>query len=153
MPRKISPLKVLVVDDDPVDRQLIAEAFTDSQIAVDLSFAANGQHALKRLTEQENGKLIYRPSLCIFDINMPGVSGIELLEKVKAHSELRKIPVIMLSSSDDKRDIAKCYDLQASGYVRKPDNYHDLLALVRGITDYWSNTLSLPDRVQTIGAI
>lgn len=140
-----------MVDDDPVDRQLILQAFTDAKAEVELHFASSGAAALKQLTAVESGRPVFRPDACIFDINMPGISGIELLQKVKRHSDLRQIPVVMLSSSDDEKDVSRCYELQASFYVCKPDNYRGLREMISGITVFWQETVSFPDRIQAVG--
>lgn len=150
-PKKTSPLRILVVDDDLVDCRLIKRAFEETGIPVELRFAHSGSAALVQLSDGVNARPSTSPDGCIFDINMPGVSGIELLRKVKAHSELRKMPVVMLSSSHDRKDISQCYELQASGYLCKPDNYEELKTMIFAVTNFWNCTISADSRLHVVG--
>ena len=140
------PLKLLIVEDSNVDRKLIQMAFGEGEHNVEIEFAKDGKSALDRLTATAQCSPQSRPDLCIFDINMPGLSGIELLEKVKNRSDLKEIPVVMLSGSNDRKDIKVCYELQASGYINKPDDFVDLKRVLSSLLDYWINVLCLPDR-------
>lgn len=139
-----SNLYVLVVDDCPVDRQLIEKAFRDVSEKVDLDLVGTGRAALKLLSslyENTGGKL---PDICIFDINMPGLSGIDLLKKIKQDDRFRRIPVIILSSSDSQQEISECYEHHASAYMCKPNNYSDLNEMVTRLHTYWDRTARLP---------
>lgn len=142
------PLKVLIVDDDPVDRELIKRAFKDSKANVALHFCESGASALKLLQRNKGGKSGFYPDACIFDINMPGLSGIELLDKIKSDPASRSLPVVMLSSSDDQKDIEASYAGNASSYVCKPDNYRELREMISAITRFWAETVSYPSRIQ-----
>lgn len=134
-----------------MDRKLIRQAFSDSGADVNLHFADNGASALAKLTELDGATRKFTPDVCIFDINMPGISGLELLQKLKQHSELRRLPVLMLSSSDDEQDVSRCYDLQASAYACKPNDYRGLRELIAGIGEFWQSTISFPNRIQAAG--
>lgn len=141
---------MLVVDDDPVDRMLLQKAFAEAQGKVDLLFEDSGMNALSYMMSVSEKSLAHVPDVCIFDINMPGLSGIELLKRFKSHSEYRKIPVFMLSSSDDRNDIASCYELQASGYICKPNDYAVLQTMIDNLSRFWVDTLSFPRRTSSM---
>jgi CheY-like chemotaxis protein len=142
----MTPLKLLVVDDDAVDRQLIERAFKSTDRPLEITFVESGQQALDCLLGPDGSGGKFRPDLCLFDINMPGISGFELLTQVKSHNAIKKIPVVMLSSSDDRKDIRYSYELQASGYVRKPGNMKEFNRIAKSLVDYWGSILCLPDR-------
>ena len=141
----VKPLDVLVVDDDPLDRQLIQKAFDDAKSEIQLHFKSNGASALDYLLGRD-GEVAGKPDACLFDINMPGLSGIDLLRKLKGDADLRKIPVVMLSSSDRPEDIDQCYDLQACGYVCKPSDYREMNEIVAAIANFWENTVKFRSR-------
>lgn len=131
-------LDILIVDDDPVDRQLLARAFADADTDIGVHFCESASSALQQLRKSNGSERRSLPDACLFDINMPGLSGLELLEEIKRDAELRTIPVVMLSSSDDEKDVARSYELQASGYVCKPDSYPRLREIVGRIVKFWN---------------
>ncbi len=141
------PFEVLIVEDDEVDQLLIKRAFKGTGFNVRTKFRDNGAAAFKLMSQTDEGGVLYRPDACLCDINMPGMSGIDLLKKLKAVELLRAIPIIMLSSSDDERDIRTCYQSGAASYLCKPHNYQDLCTVIDGFSKYWINTVSLPLRI------
>ena len=143
----VRPLEILVVDDDPVDRRLLKRAFQECGANVSLRFCENGSSAFESITKRDDGGKLYAPDVCICDINMPGMSGIDLLTKMKQGEETRRIPVVMLSSSDDERDVRQCYNLQAASYVCKPHNYAELCKFAESFVHYWIELVSLPTRL------
>ncbi|MEO9461332.1 MAG: response regulator [Marinomonas sp.] len=141
------PFDVLIVEDDQVDRLLVERAFKLAGSNVRTKFREDGISALKLLNEMDDNGNLYRPDACLCDINMPGMSGIDLLRKLKAEETLQCIPITMLSSSDDERDIRTCYQSGAASYLCKPHNYQDLCTVIDGYSKYWINTVSLPMRI------
>ncbi|MEP2735701.1 MAG: response regulator [Erythrobacter sp.] len=112
-----------------------------------IRFCDNGGAAFTLMAKRDGNGRLYKPDVCICDINMPGMSGIDLLVRLKADETLRRIPVVMFSSSDDARDVRQCYDHQAVSYVCKPANYAELREFAAGFVRYWVEMVSLPNRV------
>lgn len=125
----------------------MARAFAEVGANASVRFCDNGNAALELLTERDGNGRLYEPDACICDINMPGMSGTDLLEELNADDTLRRIPFVMLSSSDDVRDVRQCYDLQAASYICKPVNYAELCEFVAVFARYWVEMVSLPGRL------
>lgn len=117
---------ILVVDDSAADRASIRIAFERTGHPIKLHFAHNGKMALDLLRAQEGAAMAVRPHLCVLDVKMPGLSGLHVLQALKADIKLVEIPVIMLSGSDDQADISAAYRLFASGYIKKPTDAEGL---------------------------
>lgn len=130
--------QILIVDDDPDYIDLVDRALSTCQPLCHLKALATGTDLLEWL-ETSN-----RPSLIFLDINMPGLSGFDVLEKLKTRDRYKAIPVIMLSVSDHKQDVMRSYDSGANGYIHKPEIYADLLTCMRLMTKYWFDFGSTP---------
>ena len=143
--QSIRTVRLLVVEDDAGYRYLIQDAFgaRGEQIRWDLTTAKDGAEALDLLfeDEQESAPL---PDLILLDWNLPKVTGAEVLRRVKQHRQLRKIPVLVFSSSEAKRDIEAAYDSHANGYVTKPSSGDALTAIVETIERFWIAVAQLP---------
>lgn len=113
-----NPATILVVDDSAADRTLIRIAFQQTGIRFHLRFAASGKEALDSLRSPE----LVRPSMCVIDVKMPGLSGLEVLRMIKLDARLAMIPVVMISGSDAESDIAAARAAHASGYITKPSD-------------------------------
>ena len=124
---------ILLVEDDRVDVMTVKRAMRDLEISNPLDVVHNGEEALAHLrdTSQE------RPGIILLDLNMPKMNGIEFLRIVKQDEELRKIPVIVLTTSREEQDRVNSYDLSVAGYVIKPVDYQQFLDVMRTIDDYW----------------
>jgi CheY-like chemotaxis protein len=133
-------LPVLLVEDDSVDALTVKRAFRELKLSNPLAHVTNGEEAIIYLRNQSNE----RPCIILLDINMPKMNGIEFLKIAKADESLRKIPVVVLSTSNDERDIINSYKLSVAGYIIKPVDYKKFLDTIKTIDYYW--TLSkLPD--------
>jgi len=133
-------LPVLLVEDDSVDALTVKRAFRELKLSNPLAHVTNGEEAIIYLRNQSNE----RPCIILLDINMPKMKGIEFLKIAKADESLRKIPVVVLSTSTDERDIINSYKLSVAGYIIKPVDYEKFLDTIKTIDYYW--TLSkLPD--------
>ena len=124
---------ILLVDDDP-DHALLAREAIESVHggAIDIVHASDGPAALELLTPADR-----LPNLILLDINMPGLDGFEVLRRIKGDERLRVIPVVMLTSSNDERDVARSYGLGSNSYVQKPVGNDDLYRCVSSIPAYW----------------
>lgn len=129
------PIAVMMVDDDPLDCMLVKNAFAKLDMPINLSICESGAAALELLASHANDDTL--PDGFLLDINMPGMSGIDLLQTMKEDKRLRQIPVIMFSSSDRDQDIAACYDKQAAGYIKKPEQHAVLQDLVANLANLW----------------
>ena len=133
-----SPGSVLIVEDNPDDRVLLARAFKKAQISSQLQFAEDGEQALSMLEAFVREKAPETwPSFILLDLKLPRVSGLEVLEWLKRTPGLRRIPVVILTSSAQNADIADAYDLGANSYLVKPVRSDDLQVLVAAMSSYW----------------
>ena len=133
-------LPVLLVEDDSVDALTVKRAFRELKLSNPLAHVTNGEEAIIYLRNQSNK----RPCIILLDINMPKMNGIDFLKVAKGDERFRKIPVVVLSTSDDERDIINSYKLSVAGYIIKPVDYEKFLDTIKTIDYYW--TLSkMPD--------
>ena len=131
-------IRLLVVEDNPAYLYLIQKAFSDrrEQTRWELTVATDGEEALHVLFEKEN-KSVPLPDLILLDWNLPKLSGGEVLQRVKQHQQLRRIPVLVLSASEADRDIHAAYDNHANGFITKPWGDEALSATVEAIERFW----------------
>jgi CheY-like chemotaxis protein len=120
-------LRICLIDDDPDHVLIITRAIRELGDESTVHAASDGDEAMDPL-----------PDLVLLDINMPGLSGFDVLEAVKADERLKAVPVVMLTSSDASADVARAYELGASGYISKPSYFHDLRAVLGNTLLYWS---------------
>jgi len=148
MERRISEriFEVLMVEDNPADVRLAAEAW--SGVAHRLNVARNGEEALAYLRRRPPHHRAARPDLVILDLNLPRSDGRELLSELKTDPGLRRIPVIVLTTSDGLLDIQRSYDLQANCYIVKPVGLDPALSVMRAIADFWFGVVALPSGVR-----
>jgi CheY-like chemotaxis protein len=125
---------ILLVEDDRVDAMTVARALQDLDVPNALAVAGNGEEALAYLRDAANP----RPALILLDLNMPRMNGIEFLRVVKADADLRRIPVVVLTTSQEERDRVASFDLGVAGYIVKPMSYARFIEVMRTIDAYWS---------------
>ena len=130
--------QILLAEDDSTDAEFFQRALTRLDSPPELVWCKNGREALDGLVRYSEEACL--PRLAILDIKMPGMSGLELLEKLKSDSRTKDIPVIIMSSSDEPQDIARAYDGGANGYLVKPSRFQDLRELVGSINYFWIKT-------------
>ncbi|MFW5895142.1 MAG: response regulator [archaeon] len=143
--KKDKKKNVLLVEDNPGDILITKEAFDQAEIKADMSIAKDGEEAINFLSKvkklEEGAK---KPDLVLLDLNLPKVNGKEVLKIIKKDKKLKRIPVVILSSSDNKEDIKFTYDLQANCYVKKPSNMHHFITIAKSIGDFWLNKAISP---------
>ncbi len=132
--------RILVVDDDDIDLELTLDALREAGVQASIEVARGGRAALDRLLAC--GGLASRsgespPHLVLLDLRMAGMDGFEVLRAIKGSVALRRIPVVVFTTSADSHDIARCYELGANGYVVKPVGHLDLIESARGIRSFW----------------
>ena len=138
------PIEILLVEDNPGDVRLAQEALKEAQVLNELHVIENGVDALAFLHRQ--GKYIdaVRPDLILLDLNLPKKDGREVLAEVKEDSNLKRIPVVILTISKAEEDIVKTYDLHANCYITKPVDLDQFIEVVRAIEDFWFCVVKLP---------
>ena len=137
-------LQVLLVEDNEGDVRLVKEAFNESKIDKVFSVAKDGEEALNYLYRRGKYAESVRPDIILLDINLPKKNGFEVLENIKKDDDLKRIPVIMLSSSSSEDHISKSYDLSANCYVTKPVDFDEYTQTVKTIEDFWFQMAKLP---------
>ncbi|WP_373184698.1 response regulator [Halopseudomonas sp.] len=144
---------ILVVDDDEDDCMLVREAFAESRPESTLGFVHDGEQLmdyLLRKTPYEDRVRYPMPDLILLDLNMPRMDGREALCAIKCHSQLRRLPVIVLTTSSACEDVAQSYDDGANSFITKPSSFSELCRLVRMLGDYWLELVSLPPPVREV---
>jgi chemotaxis family two-component system response regulator Rcp1 len=144
------PLQVLLVEDSPGDVRLTQEAFRDCGKPVQLHLAADGIEAMAFLRRAGVYKDAPRPDLILLDLNLPRMDGREVLVQIKKDPNLKIIPTIILTTSDDEADVQICYQLQANCYLRKPAHWDAFDSLVRSINAFWLTRAKLPQQVEHV---
>ena len=142
--RQSRPVEVLLVEDNPGDVRLTQEALKDGRVLVNLTVAADGVEALDILNRRPGHENAARPDLILLDLNLPRKNGREVLEEIKADEDLKRIPVIVMTTSKAEQDIHKAYNLNANCYVTKPVDLDEFLDVVRSIEDFWLTIVTLP---------
>jgi two-component system, chemotaxis family, response regulator Rcp1 len=140
------PVRLLLVEDNPGDVCLTLEAFQEGSVPTDVDVADDGLAALARLRREGPYADTERPDVILLDLNLPGKDGREVLAEIKADPDLRRIPVLILTSSEAEDDVQRCYDLNANCYVVKPVDFQRFTEIVRVIQEYWFRVSTLPPK-------
>jgi CheY-like chemotaxis protein len=130
-------IQILLVEDNPADVDLARETLTDSKLLPEIHVVADGMEAMAFLRKEGEYRGVPRPDLVLLDLNLPRKDGREVLAEVKTDPALRRIPVVILSSSQAERDVIESYDLHANAYVTKPLDWSGFGQLVKGIEEFW----------------
>ena len=138
--------QLLIVDDNPADVSLTREGLTAAAYPGKIESVGDGVEALAYLTRRGDFANAAKPDLVILDLNLPKRDGLAVLAAMKAGPELRKIPVVIFSSSQLGKDIARSYELGANCYINKPGNLRDFFSTMRAIEQFWFGSASLPPR-------
>jgi CheY-like chemotaxis protein len=126
---------ILLVEDNPMDLDLTLRAFSKKKFANQIQVARDGEEALAFLPRWEAGEAL--PAVILLDINLPKINGLEVLRQLKAHERYRRIPVVVLTSSREDRDLTTAYDLGVNSYIEKPVNFSKFMDVVDHIELYW----------------
>lgn len=131
---KITDKPILLVEDDQVDVMTVMRALKEIKVANPVVNLENGEEALKYLRDPERDK----PCIILLDLNMPIMNGIEFLEVMKHEPLLRRIPVVVLTTSEEQQDKIHSFDLGVAGYIAKPVDYRQFVEVMRTIDAYWT---------------
>ena len=136
---------LLLVEDNPGDVRLTEEALRDAGMPVNLSVATDGVEAVDFLHRRGKYKNAPRPDLILLDLNLPKKNGPEVLSDIKSDPDLKRIPVLVMTTSSEPGDIQKAYSLNANCYITKPIQLEDFLNVVQSIENFWLKTARLPE--------
>jgi two-component system, chemotaxis family, response regulator Rcp1 len=139
-------IHILLVEDNMADVDLTREVLASTSFKIKLSVAKDGIEAIDLLNGAGNWSEPGYPTLIVLDLNLPRKDGRQVLASIKSDDLLRRIPVVVLSSSDSKKDITSCYQLGANSYIIKPAELNAYRAAVRNLEEFWFGTASLPHR-------
>ena len=135
---------ILLVEDNPGDVRLTQEAMKESKSQCVLNVVGDGEEAILYLQNQGEYSDVVRPDLILLDLNLPKLSGREVLQKIKQMDEVKSIPVVVLTTSTAQEDIASSYALHANCYITKPSDLDDFIGAIRQIETFWLSLASLP---------
>ncbi len=140
----IEEVEILLVEDNPGDVELTREAFAEGKVRNRLSVVTDGIAALAFLRRQGSYAQSPRPNMILLDLNLPKKSGIEVLAELKDDPDLKKIPVVILTSSQAEEDIVRSYNNHANCYITKPIDFEQFMQVVRSLEDFWLVVVRLP---------
>lgn len=140
---------ILMIEDSPEDYEITCRAFKKSRFNNPIYHLDNGDDALDYLHKRgaySDPEKAPRPGIVLLDLNIPGTNGKEVLRDIKSTHELKNIPIIVFTTSDDKQDIEKCYELGANSYLQKPVNLKRFIESIVRLKEYWFEIVILPER-------
>ena len=137
-------VQVLLVEDNPGDVRLTKEALKEGKLLNQLTVVGDGVEALSFLRKEGRYADAVQPELILLDLNLPKKDGREVLAEIKADPNLRRIPVVVLTTSSSEEDILKIYDLHANCYITKPVDLEQFMGVVKSIEDFWVSVVKLP---------
>ncbi len=144
VPELVKPIEILLVEDNPGDVRLTIEALKEAKVINHLTVVRDGVEALAFLRRQSPYAAAPRPHLIVLDLNLPKKDGREVLADIKADDTLKRIPVVVLTTSQDEQDVLKSYNLHANCYITKPVDLDQFVRVVRSIEDFWLGIVVLP---------
>jgi CheY-like chemotaxis protein len=148
MKKREESIIILMADDDADDRFLAQDAFREARLLNELRFVCDGEELLDYLCRRgqyADPLKSPRPGLILLDLNMPRKDGREALEEIKSDPDLRRIPVVVLTTSQSEEDVLRSYNIGVAGYVKKPVEFEGLVQVMKIIGKYWFEIVSLPD--------
>jgi CheY-like chemotaxis protein len=137
------PVEILLVEDNAADVRLTVEALRESRVQNNMHVASDGVRAMSFLRREESYTTAPRPDLILLDLNLPRKDGREVLAEIKQDPDLRRIPVVILTTSEADRDILQAYNLHANCYIVKPLDVFEFIILLRGVEDFWFTIVRL----------
>ncbi len=143
---QMEAIMILLVEDNPGDVRLTREALKDMKMNNELFVVADGVEALSFLRQESPYEDMPRPDIILLDLNLPRKDGREVLADIKADDRLKRIPVVVLTTSDDDRDIMTSYDLHANCYITKPVDIRRFIEIVKNIENFWFSIVKLPPK-------
>ena len=144
MVERNGPIEILLVEDNPGDVRLTKEALKEGKVYSNLHTVKDGVEAMEFLRKQGKYKDVPRPDIILLDLNLPRKDGREVLEEIKSDNELKRIPVVVLTTSKAEEDVLRTYNLHANCYVTKPVDLEKFIVVVKSIDVFWLTVVTLP---------
>lgn len=147
MSGQFTPITVLMADDDPDDRLMTKEAWEENRIANTLIFVNDGEELMDYLYHRgkhSDPKTSPRPGLILLDLNMPKKDGREALKEIKADPNLGRIPIVVITTSNEEEEIVRSYDLGVNSFLSKPVTFDELVKMIQVLSEYWLEIVHLP---------
>ena len=144
MVERNGPIEILLVEDNPGDVRLTKEALKEGKVYSNLHWAKDGVEAMEYLRKQGKYAAVPRPDIILLDLNLPRKDGREVLEEIKSDSSLKRIPVVVLTTSKAEEDVLRTYNLHANCYVTKPVDLEKFMVVVKTIDSFWLTVVTLP---------
>lgn len=144
--KRDAPIHILLAEDDPDDRLFTRRALSETRVATRLTTVENGEellHYLRHEEEKQNGEVSH-PDLVLLDLNMPRMDGREALREMKSDPELRRIPVVVLTTSEADQDVLQSYDLGVNAFMTKPVSFNELTDAMDSLGAFWFDFVKLP---------
>jgi CheY-like chemotaxis protein len=138
------PIEILLVEDTAEEAEMTMESLREGRVRNRIHWVEEGEEALAFLHHQGRHARAPRPDLILLDLRLPRMSGHEVLEVIKQDPNLKRIPVVIMTASDDEKDILRAYDRHANCYVTKPLDFDKFMEVVRSIEDFWLTVVHLP---------
>ncbi len=142
--KQVDPVQILLIEDNLGDVELIKVAFKEAKIPNQINVARDGEEAINYLFRKGPYKTALKPDLILLDLNLPKKDGRELLDTIKRDPVLKVIPIIIITSSEEERDVSMSYLLHANSYIVKPVDVEKFIELVKAIEGYWLQIVKLP---------
>jgi CheY-like chemotaxis protein len=143
---QITPIEILLVEDNPGDARLAVEALKESKLQNNLYHVEDGVEALDYLYRRNQHAHVPTPDLILLDLNLPRKDGREVLAEIKEDCDLRRIPVVVMTTSEAEKDLMKSYELHANAYVVKPIDLDRFIEIVQAIESFWFTIVKLPHK-------
>ena len=140
----LKPVKILLIEDNPGDIALTKKALTKSKLANNLDVVNDGEEALAFLRKEGKFASAARPDLILLDLNLPKKSGVEVLAAIKSDEDLKRIPIVILTTSKKEEDILRSYNNYANCYITKPVDLTQFQTIVNNIENFWFSIVTLP---------
>lgn len=137
-----------MIEDNPGDVRLTQEAFKEGKLTINMEVVMDGVEAIKYLKKEEQYAGSITPDLILLDLNLPKRDGREVLEEIKSDNNLKRIPVVILTTSNAEQDILKSYNLHVNCYINKPVDFDKFFDIIQKIEDFWLTTAILPTMVK-----
>lgn len=147
MAQKTRPVQILLIEDNPGDIRLTQEAFRESTLSIVLNVATDGVEGMNYLRKKGTYADAVTPDLILLDLNLPKLDGREVLQEVKADEFLRRIPIVILTTSTADQDIQKAYTYHVNSYINKPVDFDKFFEIIQRIEAFWLTTAVLPTMI------
>jgi chemotaxis family two-component system response regulator Rcp1 len=141
---RLRPIEVLLIEDNPGDVRLLQEAFREIRVNIHLRVARDGAEGIEAVGKEYGTDAQLFPDLILLDLNLPKISGHDVLARIKNNPQTRRIPVIVFTSSKAETDVRRAYELYANAYLRKPSSLEGLIEAAERIKNFWMECVTLP---------